>query len=247
MKQMYIWIIAVMMLSFTAEAQKSKPAAAKQQPKPKLVVIKTDEEKMNYLSGYDLGMKLSASVKSSNFPLRVPAIVAGIQEALEGSENRLPQDEIQRIIGLLQQMNPQSKNQPNMAEIIAKCKKEGDEFLTANKTKDSVVTTASGLQYKILRPGTGKSPAETSMVTVQYRGRLINGTVFDESYQRGEPATFMLNQVIKGWTEGLQLMKEGAKFEFYIPYNLAYGERPAGQLIPGGSTLIFEVELMEVK
>ena len=108
-------------------------------------------------------------------------------------------------------------------------------------------TTASGLQYKILREGTGALPADTSTVTVHYRGRLINGVVFDESYGRGEPTTFKLNQVIKGWTEGLQLMKVGAKFEFYIPNNLAYGEQPAGQLIPPGSMLIFEVELLAVK
>ena len=119
--------------------------------------------------------------------------------------------------------------------------------ISANKLKDSVKVTASGLQYKILREGTGKAPAETSTVTVHYRGRLTNNVVFDESYGRGEPTTFQLNQVIKGWTEGLQLKKAGAKFEFYIPNQLAYGERPAGQLIPPGSMLIFEVELIAVK
>ncbi|MFA6470046.1 MAG: FKBP-type peptidyl-prolyl cis-trans isomerase [Bacteroidota bacterium] len=247
MKQLCIWIIAVVLFTSAVGAQKSKTQQTKQQPKSKTSVLKTDEEKMNYLSGYDLGTKLSASVKASNFPLRVPSFVTGLQEALEGLENKLAQDEIQRIIALIQQLNPQSQSQQNSAETVAQCKKEGSEFLAANKSKDSIITTSSGLQYKILRPGTGKSPAETSMVTVHYRGRLLNGTVFDESYRRGEPTSFMLNQVIKGWTEGLQLMKEGGKCEFYIPNNLAYGDRPVGQLIPGGSTLIFEVELLEVK
>jgi FKBP-type peptidyl-prolyl cis-trans isomerase len=237
-------LVLCTLFAIAAYAQQSKTTAKKPSSKKSSVVLKTNEDKMSYLSGYDLGLKVSSNVKSNNFPLRSAAFVAGITEALEGTDNRLTPEEIQQVVEVFQKMNPQSDDQKKLAAVSAKYKKEGEEFLAANGIKDSVKTTPSGLQYKILREGTGRIPADTNTVTVHYRGRLINGVVFDESYGRGEPTTFRLNQVIKGWTEGLQLMKEGAKFEFYIPYNLAYGEQPAGQLIPPGSTLIFEVELI---
>ena len=121
----------------------------------------------------------------------------------------------------------------------------GDEFLAKNKAKAGVKTTASGLQYEVITEGTGPMPKATDMVTVNYRGTLLNGEEFDSSYKRNEPASFGLNQVIPGWTEGVQLMKEGAKYRFFIPYQLAYGEREAGIITPF-STLIFEVELLKV-
>ena len=124
--------------------------------------------------------------------------------------------------------------------------REGQAFLEANAKKEGVKTTASGLQYKVLVEGKGTSPVATDQVKVHYRGTTIDGKVFDSSYDRGQPATFGLNQVIKGWTEGVALMKPGAKFEFYIPYELAYGERGAGANIPPYATLIFQVELLEV-
>ena len=124
---------------------------------------------------------------------------------------------------------------------------KGEEFLKANAAKEGVKTTASGLQYKEERPGTGKSPTATDMVEVHYKGTTIDGKEFDSSYKRGETTSFRLNQVIKGWTEGLQLMKEGGKTTFYIPSNLAYGERGAGGIIGPNETLIFEVELVKVK
>jgi FKBP-type peptidyl-prolyl cis-trans isomerase len=124
---------------------------------------------------------------------------------------------------------------------------EGAKFLEENKKKEGVKTTSSGLQYKVLKEGTGAQPKATDTVTVNYRGTLINGKEFDSSYQRGQPATFPLNGVIKGWTEGLQLMKQGAKYQLFVPPNLAYGERAAGPDITPNSTLIFEVELLEVK
>ena len=244
---MFAGIIVVLMFSFSAVAQQPKANQSKPKPKQKTSVLKTNEDKMSYLSGYDLGLKVSSNVKSNNFPLRSTMFVLGLQEALEGKENQLSPEEIQQVVEIFQKMNPQANDQAKLAAMSAKYKKEGEEFLAANGKKDSVKTTVSGLQYKILREGTGISPVDTNTVTVHYRGRLINGVVFDESYSRNEPTTFKLNQVIKGWTEGLQLMKVGSKFEFYIPNNLAYGEQPAGQLIPPGSTLIFEVELIDVK
>lgn len=246
MMHRFTLLLFVFGISFSLNAQQPKTDTKKVQPKKKSIALTTNEEKMSYLSGYDLGLKVSANVKSNNFPLRSSAFVTGITEALEGADNRLTPEEIQKVVEFFQKLNPQTEGKRNLDEIVSKYRKEGDEFLAANAKKDSVITTASGLQYKILRDGTGKSPADTSMVTVHYRGRLISGVVFDESYARGEPTSFRLNQVIKGWTEGLQLMKEGAKYEFYIPNTLAYGEQPAGQLIPPGSTLIFEVELISI-
>jgi len=120
------------------------------------------------------------------------------------------------------------------------------DFLKENDKKDGVHVTDSGLQYKVITEGTGKSPSPTSNVTVNYEGKLTNGTVFDSSYKRGQPASFPLDRVIKGWTEGLQLMKEGGKYEFFLPYNLAYGEHGAGAGIPPYATLIFTVELISV-
>ncbi|MCK9407989.1 MAG: FKBP-type peptidyl-prolyl cis-trans isomerase [Bacteroidetes bacterium] len=241
--------VLLMCLIFVVSAytQQPKSDAKKTMPKKKTISLKSNEDKMSYLSGYDLGLKVGSNVKSSNFPFRTAAFVGGITEALEGFDNRLTPEEIQHVVEIFQKMNPQADDQKKLAGISAKYKKEGEEFLVVNGKKDSVKTTASGLQYKILREGTGKSPMDTNTVTVHYRGRLINGVIFDESYGRGEPTSFRLNQVIRGWTEGLQLMKEGAKYEFYIPNNLAYGEQPAGQLIPPGSTLIFEVELIAIQ
>jgi len=128
----------------------------------------------------------------------------------------------------------------------AGAKKAGEDFLAQNKSKTGVTTTTSGLQYKVLKAGTGKMPSASSQVTVHYTGKLIDGTVFDSSVERNEPATFPVNGVIQGWVEALQLMKEGDKWELYIPSQLGYGERGAGQQIPPFSTLIFEVELIKV-
>lgn len=209
--------------------------------------MNTIQDKMSYLSGYDLGQKVLQNCRQNNFPLSTEGFVDGLKSALEEKANVLTEEEIKECVAEFQKNAPKPANDQATPEMIAKVKKEGEDFLAANKLKDSVKVTASGLQYKIVREGTGKAPAETSTVTVHYRGKLINGTVFDESYGRGEPTTFALNQVIKGWTEGLQLMKEGAKFEFYIPNELAYGERQAGQLILPGAALVFEVELLAVK
>ena len=124
---------------------------------------------------------------------------------------------------------------------------KGEKFLAENKTKEGVITTASGLQYKVLKEGSGKSPAATDTVVCHYRGTFLDGTEFDSSYKSGEPAEFPLDHVIRGWTEGVQLMKEGAKYQFFIPSNLAYGPRGAGGVIGPDETLIFEVELIKIK
>lgn len=137
--------------------------------------------------------------------------------------------------------------QQKAEEQAAAAKAEGENFLAENAKKPGVKTLPSGLQYQVLREGNGRKPTATDQVDCHYEGTLINGQVFDSSYRRGETATFGLNQVIKGWTEGLQLMQEGAKYRFFIPYNLAYGEQGAGQAIPPYAALIFDVELIKVK
>jgi len=133
------------------------------------------------------------------------------------------------------------------ANKASKEKKEGNAFLAANKKKPGIVTTASGLQYEVVTLGTGPKPTAEDTVVCHYRGTLINGQEFDNSYSRGEPISFPLNGVIRGWTEGLQLMPKGSKYKFYIPSDLGYGDRGAGQDIPGGSALIFDVELIDIK
>jgi len=143
---------------------------------------------------------------------------------------------------------PKKTENPKMAENSPPAESnKGEKFLAENKTKEGVITTASGLQYKVLTEGSGKSPTATDTVVCHYRGTLLDGTEFDSSYKRGEPAEFPLNHVIPGWTEGVQLMKEGAKYQFFIPSNLAYGSRGAGGVIGPDATLIFEVELIKIK
>ncbi len=225
-------------ISFSAFSQKKKTA-----PAP---AYKTEKERVSYLIGYDIAQRIKADFAKQGIEIDNAIFVKGMEDVLTGKPNALP-DSIVRETMMAFQQKMMAKQQEKQFAEYDKNKKEGEAFLAENAKKDSVKVTKSGLQYKILKEGTGKVPADTSTVVVHYRGRLINGTVFDESYSRGEPITFQLNGVIKGWTEGLQLMKVGGKAEFYIPEQLAYGERGAGQMIGAGATLIFEVELLEVK
>ena len=163
---------------------------------------------------------------------------AAMKDVLTGAELKIDEAEAQAMV----QEYLQKKNE----ERVKAAKAEGEAFLTENGKKEGVITLPSGLQYQVLQEGNGKSPKATDQVKCHYEGTLINGKVFDSSYRRGEPATFPLNGVIAGWTEGLQLMKEGAKYRFFIPFNLAYGTRGAGQDIPPYAALIFDVELIEV-
>lgn len=170
--------------------------------------------------------------------LNIEDFAKGIRDVFGGKTEMTEAEAQVAVQGFFQQ---KAKEQADTA------KSEGETFLTENAKKENVVTLPSGLQYEVLREGNGRKPDATDKVECHYEGTLINGQVFDSSYQRGETATFGLNQVIKGWTEGLQLMQEGAKYRFFIPYNLAYGEQGAGQSIPPFATLIFDVELIKVK
>ena len=203
--------------------------------------LKDAKAKESYTLGYQFGQ----SMKAQGLDLDMEVYTSGIQDALTGAKPRLSQDEMRTTVTELQKRLAAAR-QKEIKEIADKNLAQGKAFLEENKKKDGVVTLPSGLQYKVLTEGSGKMPKATDSVTVHYRGTLINGTEFDSSYKRGQPATFQVGKVIRGWTEALQLMKEGAKWQLMIPPQLAYGDRGTST-IPPNSTLIFEVELVAVK
>ncbi|MCZ0933187.1 MAG: FKBP-type peptidyl-prolyl cis-trans isomerase [Oligoflexia bacterium] len=205
----------------------------------KPVKLETEEDKTSYILGYIL----SKNIKQDEPNLNDRAFLQGVKDNLHNKEPVLKQEDITAINKKIEQ-KALSKQQKEEGE---KHKMDGQKFLEENKNKEGVKVTESGLQYEVLTEGKGKAPTDTDTVEVHYRGVLIDGTEFDSSYKRNSSISFPLNGVIKGWTEGLQLMKEGAKYKFYIPPELAYGERGAGQSIPPHSTLIFEVELLKVQ
>jgi FKBP-type peptidyl-prolyl cis-trans isomerase FklB len=195
------------------------------------------KDKISYIIGRDM----AANFQKQGIEIEAEAFIQGMKEAMEGKPSALSQAEVQQAMMALQQSIGQKKQGKG-----ADNKKAGEEFLAQNKNKEGVQTLPSGLQYQILQPGKGKSPAKTDKVTTHYHGTLIDGTVFDSSYERGQPATFPVNGVIAGWTEALQLMQEGAKWRLFIPSDLAYGVRGAGSDIGPDSALIFDVELISV-
>ena len=194
----------------------------------------TEKSPANEKVGYSLGYMMAEGNKEAVGDLNLDTFEKGFRDGYEGKKSALTPEQMQQVL-----IDYQKAQEDKM-------KNDGIKFLADNTKKKDVKTTASGLQYKVVTPGTGKSPKATDVVEVNYEGKLIDGTVFDSSYERGEPIEFPLNQVIPGWTEGLQLMKEGGKYEFYIPSELAYGEL-GNQGIAPNSTLIFTVELLAVK
>lgn len=203
--------------------------------------METQKEKVGYSIGWDIGNNL----KSQGIDADLAFMKEGIKDALDEAQPRLTLEERREVMRVLSD-ELQKKQTEGNGELSAKNKKEGEAFLKQNSKKEGVKTTSSGLQYKVIKKGTGANPSATDKVTVHYSGTLIDGTEFDSSYKRGEPATFPLNGVIRGWTEALQLMKEGGKCELYIPSELGYGERGSGRTIGPGAVLIFTVELISV-
>jgi FKBP-type peptidyl-prolyl cis-trans isomerase FklB len=222
-----ILLLTLLSLSFTFSA-----AIAKEQPK-----LDTLKEKTSYFIGRQIG----DSLKKSGLEIDVDIFVASVAETLAGEPDRLTDAEKMEVSSAMQKQQTE-----HAAKVTDENKSKGAAFLAKNAKQDGVTTLPSGLQYKVITAGTGKSPAPTDSVTVHYRGTLIDGTEFDSSFKRGEPVTFPVNGVIKGWTEALQLMQEGAKWQLFIPSNLAYGERGAGASIGPHATLIFAVELIKV-
>lgn len=194
---------------------------------------------------YGIGMNIGRDFSNQEIQVNAELLAQGIKDAQAGGNTLMSEEEVKQTIAELQQIL-QAKQAAKVKELGEANQKAGADFLAANAKKEGVKTTASGLQYQVIEEGSGKIPAATDKVKVHYRGTLVDGTEFDSSYQRGEPAVFPVNGVIKGWTEALQLMKEKAKYRLFIPAGLAYGERGAGPVIGPQSTLIFDVELLEV-
>ena len=206
------------------------------------IELKEQKDKESYSLGYQFGQNL----KSQGVDINLDIYTSGIRDGLGGKESQMSSDEIRATITSLQQ-RLMAAQQKVLKEKAAKNIEEGKKFLAENQKKEGVKTLPSGLQYKVLTEGSGKMPKAEDTVTVNYKGTLIDGTEFDSSYKRGQPATFQVKGVIKGWTEALQLMKQGAKWQLFIPPELAYGERGAGRDIGPNATLIFEVEFLAVK
>lgn len=203
--------------------------------------LKTDAQKF----GYAIGVDLAKSLKPVKDDVDIKALEAGLDMVFAGAEPVLDDATREQIKNTVAE-KLQKKQLEERTNAANKAKEEGEKFLAENAKKEGVKTTASGLQYEVITEGSGTGPKATDTVTVHYKGTLINGETFDSSYDRGQPVSFPLQNVIPGWTEGLQLMKPGAKYKFVIPSALAYGERGAGAKIGPNSTLIFEVELLNL-
>ena len=241
----------IMISAFAADKsakEKIAPPPSKTAPLPKVMeqkpellpVLPVDMEKVSY----SIGVQLGQNFKQQDVDIRIESFVRGLKDALTGGKLELTEQQIQQLMASFSQQMRAKQQEKQKAEA-AKNLTAGKAFLETNKSKEGVKVLPSGLQYKIIKQGTGKSPTAEDKVKTHYRGTLIDGTEFDSSYKRNQPAEFAVKGVIKGWTEALQLMKEGDKWELYIPPELAYGER-GNRNIPGNSTLIFEVELLEI-
>lgn len=237
MKKALFIFAAIALVCSSAEAKSKKtvvPVA------PAAPIFANSVDSMSYALGLNVGTDFGKNIT------KIPGGKSNIDLLIKGFATAMKGDSALMTAAFANEYfrNYITKAQAKDAELK---KGEGEKFLAANKTKAGVITTASGLQYEILKAAEGPKPKATDSVKVHYTGTLIDGTKFDSSLDRGEPITFPLNQVIPGWTEGVQLMSVGSKYKFYVPYNLGYGERGAGQQIPGFSTLIFEVELLAIK
>lgn len=229
MKRLYAAVLCtILVLPLAAQAQGAVPGA-------------TSAPAATAADGfsYALGMLMAGSVKSAGLDINYDDFMAGLRDLLGGAGTRLTEAQAQAAVQAAVESAKARKANGNLAA--------GQAFLAANRGKPGVKVTASGLQYEVLSLGNGPMPTASDAVTVHYEGRLLDGTVFDSSYSRGAPATFRLDQVIRGWTEGLQLMPVGSRFRFYIPAELAYGARGAGSLVGPNAVLVFEVELIAMQ
>ena len=225
----------------TADAHASQDPPAREAP-----ALKDDNEKRSYAVGMNLGSAVRQQSTDQSPDLQDNLIIQGFRDALGGGATLLTQAEMRAVLNALQ-AELKARRVLQLSEKSSKARSEGEAFLAENKAKEGVVTLDSGLQYKILKAGDGKTPTITDTVVTQYRGTLIDGTEFDSSYKRNKPASFAVNRVIKGWTEALQLMPVGSRWQLFVPSSLAYGERGAGTTIPPNSALIFEVELLSIQ
>jgi len=238
MNRLIICLAAVLVASIGLAQDKSPVKDQTQDKSP----LKDQKEK----ASYSIGLELGNSLKKGKMDVNTDILVKGLKDGLSGAKPLLTEEQVKETMTALQK-EMMEKQQAAQKELGEKNAAEGEKFLAENKKKDGVKTTASGLQYKVIKEGTGSPPKETDTVVTNYKGTTLDGTEFDSSYKRNEPATFPVNRVIKGWTEALQLMKPGSKYQLFIPSALAYGERAVGKDIGPNSTLIFDVELISIK
>jgi FKBP-type peptidyl-prolyl cis-trans isomerase len=230
-----------------------KPATTPAAKTPAPLTLTTPKDKTSYAIGMSIGKNIGKGVQEQSLDIDQAILLRGVKDGLAGGKTLLTDEEANAVMVELQkEARLKQEETRKKQEEIAKAqgevnKKQGAAFLAENKTKEGVVTLPSGLQYKILQAGTGPKPTAVDIVVCNYRGTLLDGKEFDSSYKRGQPATFPLGQVIKGWTEALQLMPVGSKWQIFLPPDLAYGERSMGPDITPNSTLIFEVELVSIK
>jgi len=232
---MRVFIIAVLSLVFFA-------GQAVAEDKKEM----SEKEKLGYSIGYLQGSSMADFFKAQAVDVDTTTINEAFKSGLTGTKPALTEQEMREIMAGFQK-SLTAKQETRMKELSDKNQKEGEAFLAENKKKEGVVARPSGLQYKILKEGTGNTPKATDKVKVNYKGTLIDGREFDSSYKQQKPVVFQVNKVISGWTEALQMMKVGSQWEVFIPANLAYGNRGAGQMIGPNSTLIFEVELISIE
>jgi len=229
----------------TPTATPKTPAKKATATKSAAAPLTSRKQKFSYALGMNIATGLGANLKKQGVEVDWSILAQGLKDGASGGKTQLTEQEAKAILTDVEN-DVKKEAQEKMKAAADKNKAEGEAFLAANKDKEGVKTLPSGLQYKVLTEGTGPKPAATDTVVCNYRGTLINGTEFDSSYKRGEPATFPVGGVIKGWTEALQLMPVGSKWQLFIPADMAYGDRGAGSDIGPGQTLIFEVELLSI-
>ena len=250
MKRIRITLVALLMCSaFASYAEDAKPSPSPADSIPPTSTLKDDKDKISYSLGVDIGRTL----QKFQLDLNEAALSQGIADVLGNKSMAMTDQELQQTLQAFQQKMMQkqqdamAKKQEDMKVVAEKNKADGKKFLEANAKKTDVKTTASGLQYKVIKEGTGEKPKDTDVVEANYRGTTIDGKEFDSSAKHGNSASFPVNGVIKGWSEALKMMPVGSKWELYVPSDLAYGDEGAGDDIAPGSTLVFEVELLSVK
>ena len=236
LNKMNVGLVLCCLLFFVAACAPEAPTA------PAEPTLDTPKNRISYTIGLNIGKDFA----TQEMDVDPDILIVGIKDAMAGKEPRLSEEEMIAEIQTFQQQM-QEQQLAKVQVLAEKNKADGEAFLTENSKKEGVVVLESGLQYKVVEPGEGASPTADSVVTVHYRGTLVDGTEFDSSYGRGEPATFPVGGVIPGWSEALPLMKVGAKWQLFVPAELAYGERGAGQAIGPNSVLIFDVELIKIE
>ena len=237
----FVLIFILSVFSINSYAQGGKKDKKKDQSKAPSIELKTYSDTISYIIGSDIGKNLEKNM----IVINLDVFIKGFSDGKVNNDTLFTEEQKQAIMNKLQQ-DLQKKQQAKMTIEAEISKGEGKKFLDENKKKDGVVALPSGLQYRIIKAGTGPKPTGTDKVTVNYEGKLLSGKIFDSSYDRKEPITFPLNGVIKGWTEGVQLMNTGSTYEFFIPSDLGYGDKGTTG-IPPGSTLIFKVELISIE